>query len=150
MSQPTVAVGLLPSPAHSQPMVDIANSIAGYLRQAVDSKAILQKDLAEAADISEQAVSKWMKTGKVSLESLVAIADRMKVSIDEIVGRPFPKIESNSAELDITKLAVLEDSTATYSSNIKKIHQLTADRQAILWRILDALLADQKINEPNK
>lgn len=118
-------------------MVDIAKSIARFLREAVRGKRILQRELAEAANVSEQAASKWMRTGKVSLESLVAIADKMNVSLDEIVGRTPPALHA------VPATSIQEAPAAPYVHRLADIQKLTADRRAIVWRVLDALLSEQ-------
>lgn len=71
-------------------MIDPNQAIAGFLRRSVEQKRCKQKDLADLCGISEQAVSKWMKSGHVELANLVKIAGFLSVSLDEMVGRETP------------------------------------------------------------
>ena len=56
------------------------------LKQILDDRSIKQKELAEAADVTEAFVSGWCKGTKVpSLETAGRIAKFLGISIDDLV-----------------------------------------------------------------
>lgn len=85
-------------------------NIAAYLNRVIDGETIRQVDLANAARCSEQAVSKWKKTGMVNLSSLIAISETTGDPIDVILGRApvSPVSEFTPEELQMARRVVQE------------------------------------------
>lgn len=65
----------------------VARMVAGEspVRVLREHRGLSQKDLAVAANISVPAISKIEATGKASLTTLSAIAERLAVTLDDLV-----------------------------------------------------------------
>lgn len=67
--------------------IEQENKFNRILRQLRKSKGITQEQLADAAGVSPQAVSKWEMSGYPDTQLLPVIADFLGVTIDELFGR---------------------------------------------------------------
>lgn len=66
-----------------QPMVDESKELAARLRIALDAtKDVNQAKLAEVVGVSEQAVGKWLRTGKIARERIPVIARALNISLE--------------------------------------------------------------------
>lgn len=82
-------------PCDDQAMLDNEECREGFrarLRQAMEEEGVSNTQLAEAADVTLQAVGGWLKTGKVSRKRLPAIAKAVRRSADWLLtGKGHPK-----------------------------------------------------------
>ena len=62
------------------------NTIGATIKKLRSAKGITQEELAEAVNISYQAVSKWENGGSPDLDMLPILANYFGVSIDELMG----------------------------------------------------------------
>ena len=62
------------------------NTIGATIKKLRGAKGVTQEELAEAVNISYQAVSKWENGGSPDLEMLPILANYFGVTIDELMG----------------------------------------------------------------
>jgi len=61
--------------------------IGGRIRERLNDLGKNQGDLAEALDLSDNAVSKWIKTGKISRSNAVRAAEFLRTTVDYLTGK---------------------------------------------------------------
>jgi transcriptional regulator with XRE-family HTH domain len=59
------------------------NQIGQKIKAAIDSKGITQMALAEAVGVSNNAVTKWIKTGKISKANIPKIAKELDLTLSD-------------------------------------------------------------------
>ena len=70
-----------------------------FLKSRAHAMGVRNSQLAEAADVSQQAVGAWFKTGRISRESLSAIASLLRSSPDALLAGNKEPVQ---AELPLT------------------------------------------------
>ena len=74
-------------------------SFADVLKDERRKNSLTQEELADMLGVSRQAVSKWEQgEGYPEVEKLLVLADRLDISLDELMGRP----NKNSAAAEDT------------------------------------------------
>lgn len=63
----------------------------------LNSKGFSKTEMAKVANVSKQAVSNWFRTGKISKESALAIADAAGVSVPWLLGEDVGEIDGLKA-----------------------------------------------------
>lgn len=86
-------------------------AFAENLRQLRKVKGISQEELAEALDVSRQAVSKWEQgIGYPEVEKLLLLSKLLHVSLDHLMGEEIPpplhSVESNPAIVNTGKILI--------------------------------------------
>jgi hypothetical protein len=62
------------------------NPVGKIIKQRLRSLKKTQGWLAEEAEVSNTAVSKWIRTGKISRENAIVVAQILEISLDDLVG----------------------------------------------------------------
>lgn len=75
-------------------------SIAARLEQAMDEEGIANTELADACDVSPQAVGGWKKTGMISRDKIVPVARTIRRSIDWLLTGRGPETASIDADYE--------------------------------------------------
>lgn len=83
-------------------MANVKN-IGSVIAELRKKKGVTQEGLAKAVGISAQAVSKWENGGVPDVELLPEIADFLKISVDELLGRSAINVNITTAILDYVR-----------------------------------------------
>lgn len=69
------------------------NALVGfYIRKAREDRGLTRKQLAELACVTEGTIVDWELRGRnPCVYNLIPVADALKISLDELVGREIPK-----------------------------------------------------------
>lgn len=71
------------APLQNQAMLDYsALAVAARLREAMDAEQITNTELANACDVTVQAVGNWRRTGKISREKIALVARTIRRTTD--------------------------------------------------------------------
>ncbi len=70
------------------------NQIGLYIRARLKVLKKTQTWLAEKCEVSNNAVAKWIRTGKVSRENAVLIAKNLDTTIDKLLGNDVLSVEN--------------------------------------------------------
>ena len=107
-------------------------TIAKRIYELRKSRGLMQDELAEALDVSRQAVSKWeMGTGIPTLENLISISRYFGVTIDSLVAEepavdePANDVGENSTALPCCESNAPTDETKPDRKRIAKINIIT-------------------------
>ena len=73
-------------------MVEISKTIKSQLKKNLLEKKLKRSDLAEYTQVSDQAVGKWVKEGKVSVENIPKVASFLGIQIAELMTNEIEKI----------------------------------------------------------
>jgi transcriptional regulator with XRE-family HTH domain len=63
------------------------NYLGKFVKDRLRERGRTQTELAEYCGVSVNAVSKWTRTGQITIENAVMVADFLECSLDEMVGR---------------------------------------------------------------
>ncbi|MCL6271079.1 helix-turn-helix domain-containing protein [Sansalvadorimonas sp. 2012CJ34-2] len=69
------------------------------LVEAVKSSGLSQRAIADEVEVSAQAVTRWLKSGKISKENLIALASVTGVSLSWLLGQQDELLEKTSSSL---------------------------------------------------
>lgn len=78
-------------------------ALAANFTRALAESGIAPKVIAEARDITEQAVSNWKRTGKIAREHLPTIASLTGWSVERLLGEHPPDKNDPPAESDVVQ-----------------------------------------------
>lgn len=67
--------------------MDYEQILADNLKELLKARQMSQKELADLTDLTPQSISKYLKDGKLSVSTLVLIANKLNVSVDWLLGR---------------------------------------------------------------
>jgi len=145
LNQPMVAFKIHKSSAEFQPMVEVADTIKKQLKRKLDEKQLKQSDLAEYTDVSVQAVSKWIKSGKISIENIPSVAKFLNIQISELItGAPekiiYTKGENSCPDMSMEVITLIDLITSTSSSG-----QLPEDSILVLKKLIEQLSRSTEI-----
>lgn len=73
------------------------------------AKGMTQGELAEAAGVSINAVSKWTKSGKIARKNLPVVAEKLGFSIDELLAATPAKAPERAEDSRLERLNADED-----------------------------------------
>lgn len=73
-----------------------AETIAGELRAHRAKKDVTQREVAEAIGANQSTVGMWEQRAGVSLEDAWKLADYYGVSLDQLAGRPDPRLRGEA------------------------------------------------------
>lgn len=62
------------------------NHVGEFISKKLKSLKLTQSAMAEYCEVSDFAVTKWKKTGKISREKAVKAAEFLKCTVDELLG----------------------------------------------------------------
>lgn len=60
-------------------------ALANRLKEVIENSSYSKAALARACDVSPQALTGWLNTGRIAKESLAAIANKLKVDLDWLI-----------------------------------------------------------------
>jgi transcriptional regulator with XRE-family HTH domain len=124
--------------AHNQAMLDRVNltgiPLAARLKKAMREVGITHAELAEAAEVSTQAVDGWLRTGQIARDRLPAVARALNKSIDWLLteqdtihaGRNFPALN-----IGVLTRAISDFEAAALSAKKNPTSDIKAE--AIAW-----------------
>jgi len=112
-----------------QPMVDKKIERGKRIRRVIQDSGKTQREIAEIVGVAPQSVTKWMTTGKISLESIEALADVTGLDIRYLMSGTNPPAVAEHAALYHTQHHELHRFIDTL--NDKRAQQLFACAQAI-------------------
>lgn len=94
----------------------VREHIAMMIKKRIkDDKIISQKNLAKGLGISEPAVSKMIKSGKVDYENLINLCKLIELTPNELLG-----YETNQDEREILDIINNNENLKIYIKSIKK------------------------------
>lgn len=111
-------------------------NLAGNIANFRKDRGLTQAQLAEALNMTSAAVSKWETGAAVpDLDTLVALADYFRVSMDDLLGRTLekPKVMLFAPEKEVEKVAlrVLKD----YNYQVLGVGRSLEELEALLARL---------------
>lgn len=113
------------------------NALIQRLRSAMHDADVSSASLADAADVSPAAVAQWLKNGKISLEKLVVVAERLGTSLDWLLVGKEPH----------------ENSTISHPEFVTLFHRLPPFQQDAVVNLLRSMKSlpkkVQPLDEPN-
>jgi len=94
-------------------MMPAMNSLLGnVIKQRLASLGETQEWLAEKCNVSKNAVSKWISTGKISRAKAIVAAQSLGLTVDQLLGQPMstvsPPAETTLERLDTQEKRLLE------------------------------------------
>lgn len=72
---------------HSAIMLTDLSILGARIKERLKDLGKTQGDLAEALELSDNAVSKWVKSGKISRENAVRAAEFLRTTVDWLTGK---------------------------------------------------------------
>lgn len=102
-------------------------AIAEKLKVAIDDRKIDRKRVAKICGVTEQAVSNWIKTGKVAKRHLPKIATLSGLELDYFFNDKSPgqTLEGKGAYIDKSELPILEKIRAYAAAGVLSVNDLT-------------------------
>jgi transcriptional regulator with XRE-family HTH domain len=65
----------------------MGNHLGIYVKEKLRDLGKKQTELAEFCGVSDNAVAKWIRTGQITIDNAVMVADFLNCSLDDLVGR---------------------------------------------------------------
>lgn len=132
-------VDCLYSPHQTQAMLNVKaqqSLLATNFRTALEESRVSPKTIAEACDITEQAVSNWKRTGKIANKHLATIArltdwsvSRLLTGHEPATSAPATKVENSVFEtLTADELELLNNFRAMMDADQEVLRKEIADR----------------------
>ena len=97
------------------------------IKQAIAKSGLKKSDIARACDVSPQALTGWLKTGRISKESLAIIARVSGVDLDWLITGKSEKL--NPAFISLIAAAMPKD----LKSNLEPAPRLTGMSPLVSW-----------------
>lgn len=108
-----------PAGVQNQPMVNRINSIWQHIQEALARTRNTQDWLAEKVGVSNNAVTKWKKSGKISRENAVKVSLALQIPLDRLLG----------AETESPQKAIVAPESPEVQRLIMAFGWLTNDQQ---------------------
>lgn len=126
--------------------------VAWRISQAIHEENITQVALAEAAQVTEQAVSQWCKLGQIATEHLPAVAQKLDRTIDYLLtGHGIKRLSEALAKIDITPddlIGLTDEQQADVQRKKSEAARLVIDLQEQNRKAYEAQVVKRKLSEP--
>lgn len=128
----------------------MTSTLSSVVERRLSELQRTQSWLAEQIGVTDQAVSKWMRSGSITVENAIKVARALGVSVDELVTAE----QSPATNLYRALLALpADDRAAALDFLLYKINSasaiFTSDHEASYSRMIAGIVADMK-SRPQK
>ncbi len=113
-----------------QPMVDMRAARGARIQQAILDSGKSQREIAELIGVAPQSITKWIKTGKIYVDNLHALAELTGVDLRYIVSGYTPHHVSDQSEPYTTNRSELINTLDKLDA--QQVHKLLICAQAFL------------------
>ena len=100
MTQQKSTEGLLKELEFAPMMPPMNSPLGNIIKQRLDHLDQTQEWLAERCNVSKNAVSKWIRDGKISRKNALIAAQTLGISVDQLLGQALVDMSSNETTLE--------------------------------------------------